>query len=588
MLYNNKWLIIYLLLSGLSSATVLANTDKKQQENLTIIHLSGASKDLQENIKVALPSRKPVCNADQDELDDFLTSLEKTLQKAARGVGYYQSRFQANATQQNGCWQIAININEGQRIKVRQVDVKMLGEGRNEADLQNILATPMYQIGDVLTQSIYNDYKTNLIDTATSLGYLDATFTEHSITINPDRYTADIKLHLDTGKRYRYGKITTKQDVLDQAHLDRYIQLKEGNFYSSEALSEQQLFLQTTGYYADVIIKTDISKAQNGKVPVKIDLLPQKRNVYTYSIGYGTDTGVRGSASMERRWVNKKGHKLDAELLASETLSYLGAEYTVPLQHPKDEYLAYHASAYKEVGEDIESETLEAGVKYTHKAQNGALQSVFLDYIDDATQITGEDKVETEYLLLGAHVEKTKRDHPIFPTKGYKVELELQGGHEKIASTQNILSGKLAIKHLQPLSKGRFLSRLDIGHVATDNFELLPMDMRFFAGGRNTVRGYDFESLGEFNDNGYNIGAKNLLAVSLEYNHPIKDKWSAAAFVDAGNAFNDWGDTDNLLQYGIGVGARWKSPIGPVKVDVAWPTDNLGDPHLHLSIGPEL
>lgn len=586
-MFNKNRLLTIIMLLSLSGEAVLANTNKNPPENLAKIHLSGATEVLQENIQAALPTRKPACDADREDLDGFLKALERTLKKAARGVGYYHSRFHASAMQQNGCWQINIKITEGQSIKVEQVDVKVLGEGKDEADFQKILTTPMYQPGDVLKQSVYNDYKNNLLNTAIGLGYLDADFTEHTITVNPDTNIADIKLHLETGKRYRYGKITTKQDVLDQEHLDRYVQIKEGDFYSSESLSEQQLFLQTTGYYADVVIKADIDRAQNGKVPVDIDLLAQKRNVYTYSIGYGTDTGLRGSASMERRWVNKKGHKLEAEVQASEKLSHIGAEYTVPLHHPKEEYVAYHASAYKEVGEDIESETLEAGVRYTHKSKNGSLQTVFLEYIDDATQITGEDKVETEYLLLGGRAEKVKRDHPVFPTKGYKIELELQGGHEKVASTQNILSGKLGIKHLQPLGKGQLLSRFDIGHVATDNFDFLPMDMRFFAGGRNTVRGYDFESLGETNSSGYNVGAKNLLAASIEYNHPIKEKWSAAAFIDAGNAFNDWGD-DDLLQYGVGVGARWKSPIGPVKIDLAWPTDHLGDPHLHLSIGPEL
>jgi translocation and assembly module TamA len=584
---KKKRLLVSFLLLALSGESGLASTAKQQPEKLTDIRLSGATESLQENIQNALPDRKPACDAGREELDGFLKSLKRTLTKAARGVGYYHSRFQANAIQQNGCWHITIKVIEGQAIKVKQLDIKALGEGKGEADLQELLATPMYQSGDVLKQGVYNDYKTNLLNTAIGLGYLDADFTEHTIAVNPDTNTANIVLHLETGKRYRYGNVTAKQDVLGQAHIKRYIQIKEGDFYSSEALSEQQLFLQTTGYYADVIIKTDVGKAENGKVPVTIDLLAQKRNVYTYSIGYGTDTGLRSSGSMERRWVNKNGHKLDAEIQASENFSYIGAEYIVPLHHPQDEYVAYHANIFKDVGEDIESETLEAGARYTHQSKNGSLQTVFLEYIDDATQITGEDKIETEYLLLGGRVEKVKRDHPVFPTKGYNIKLELQGGHEKVASTQNIVTGKLALKHLQPLGKGQVLSRFDIGHVATDNFDFLPMDMRFFAGGRNTVRGYDFESLGEFNSSGYNIGAKNLLAASLEYNHPVKEKWSAAAFIDAGNAFDDWGD-DDLLKYGVGVGARWKSPIGPVKVDLAWPTDNLGDPHLHLSIGPEL
>jgi translocation and assembly module TamA len=573
-----------------------AQTSKKNQErkkakkpdktDLAKIVINGANDELKKNILALLPSRRPACQANHELVEKYLKSADRYLQKAARGLGYYDSDFHIDSQQKDQCWVFDIQAKQGKPVKIGRVNVQLKGEGKKNEVFQKIIAKPMYATGDILNQSKYSSYKSNLQSTATSLGYFDAEFTEHKIEVNLDNYTANIQLHFDTGERYRLGKIDVEQDVLNTNHLQRYIQLKQGDLYSSEALSKQQLYLQTTGYYADVVIKSDLKSAKNQQIPLTLALIPKKRNVYTYSIGYGTDTGIRASAKMERRWVNDKGHKLDAEVLASERYSIVGAKYTVPLHHPQNEHVAYFLNFADIKGDDINSIFAELGAEYTHKAKNGVQQTLSARYLYDITEIPNEDDLESNYLLVGGKLEKVKRDDPVFPTKGYKVSLNVEGAHNSLLSKQNVWLAHLDVKHLQKLGAGKLISRASLGHIETEKFNDLPQSLRFFAGGRNTIRGYDFESLGEVNDEGINIGAKNLVATSLEYNHPIIDKWSAAAFVDAGNAFNTW--QDDTFLYGFGGGVRWKSPVGAVKVDIAWPSDNLGDPHLHLSIGPEL
>ncbi|HHC73952.1 MAG TPA: hypothetical protein ENK78_02610, partial [Thiothrix sp.] len=496
--------------------------EKVDEKNLAKIIIHGASDDLKANILALLPSRRPVCQAKTHLIEKYLNSAERYLQKAARGLGYYDSEFQVNSHQKDQCWVFDITVKQGKPVKVGRVDVQLKGEGRNNATFQKILAEPMYTTGELLNQSSYSGYKSRLQSAATSLGYFDAEFTERKIEVNLDNYIANIQLHFDTGKRYRLGKINVEQEVLKASHLQRYIQLKQGDFYSGESLSKQQLYLQTTGYYADVVIDSNLKKAKNYQVPLTLKLLSQKRNVYTYSVGYGTDTGLRASANMERRWVNKRGHKLDAEVLASEKYSIVGAKYTVPLHHPQNEYVAYFMNFENLVGEDIKSISAEVGAEYTHKAKNGVQQTLTARYLYDITQIPNEDDLESNYLLFGGKLEKVKRDDPVFPTKGYKVSLNVEGAHSNLLSKQNVWLAHLDMKYLQKLGSGQLISRASLGHVAAEDFYDLPQSLRFFAGGRNTIRGYDFESLGEINDQGINIGAKNLMATSLEYNHPIK------------------------------------------------------------------
>ena len=141
-----------------------------------------------------------------------------------------------------------------------------------------------------------------------------------------------------------------------------------------------------------------------------------------------------------------------------------------------------------------------------------------------------------------------------------------------------------SVPPIAPISPRNSMRPLPTGRIG--NLSRLPKQLRFFAGGDNSVRGYGFESLGERNAAGAVVGGKHLLTGSIEYEHPVRDDWGLALFVDTGNAFNDWDSID--LKTGAGFGARWKSPIGPVRVDVAWPVDDFSDPHLHLNIGPDL
>ena len=579
----------------LIASDVQANMFNRQQidktpavnEPMASIQLQGADQTLEDNIRLMLPSRKPACDADKEEIENFEQSAERYLVKAAKGLGYYNSQFTIYPQQINQCWVFAINIRAGAATRIATLDVQLSGEGHKDSAFQAILSQAMYQRGDILQQQKYTDYKSSLTKTARSLGYFDARFTQHQIRVNPDTNRADIVLHMDTGKRYRYGNIKLKQAILDPDYLQRFVQIKEGEFYDSSDLSKQQLYLQTTGYYSDVLIHSAANKAKDYRIPIDMELTPQKRNAYEYRVGYGSDTGARVKATMDRRWTGGKGRKLHHEVQLSQQRSSLESRYTVPLHHPQTENVFYNIKLAHEKSNDIRSDFFEIGAQYTKKNSGGFQQTAFLKYSDDSTQITGKNKFNTHYLLAGARIDKTKRNDNLHPDKGYRIAVDVQAAHKSLASTQNVLKVELDAKYLNPVGKGKVISHLNIGTVQAENFDLLPQSLRFFAGGRDSVRGYDFQSLGERNSDAKNIGGKNLITASVEYNHPISAKWSAATFIDTGNAFHDW-NSNNPLKVGTGMGVRWKSPVGPVSVDVAWPKDNFSDPHLHLSIGPEL
>ena len=132
----------------------------------------------------------------------------------------------------------------------------------------------------------------------------------------------------------------------------------------------------------------------------------------------------------------------------------------------------------------------------------------------------------------------------------------------------------------------RVLGRVQAGGIATTDFESIPPSLRFFAGGDQSVRGYDYQSLSPKNNQGDRIGGRYLVAGSAEYQYSIAEKWRLATFVDQGNSFNSLEFPS--LKTGVGIGVRWVSPVGPLRLDLARALDDDGGFRLHFSMGPEL
>ena len=154
-------------------------------------------------------------------------------------------------------------------------------------------------------------------------------------------------------------------------------------------------------------------------------------------------------------------------------------------------------------------------------------------------------------------------------------------------SDTNLLNGTVLLRGLTTLAQNhRFLGRVQFGGSATNGYKSVPPSLRFFAGGDQSVRGYDYQTLSPTNGDGDRIGGRYMVAGSAEYQYQIADKWRLATFVDQGNAFNTLDFPS--LKTGVGFGVRWVSPVGPLRLDLAKALDDDGGIRLHFSMGPEL
>jgi len=550
--------------------------------------LTGVQGELKAALEKHLPVNLPECTAPKADISDYFRALKTSLRKGGRALGYYDAVFTSGGKEVNGCWEITLNVEPGRPVRVVSQFIEVLGAGANEAQFRQAMKAPPYQQNDILNHQLYDEFKTRLTETADTLGYLDAVYEQKAVTVDPLAYQAKVNLVLNTGARYTFGDVTIEQDVLSDELVKRFIKINPGTAFSTDKVIKQQQAFQRSGYYSTVEINVDIKNAKNEQIPVNIRLVRAKRNKYKYTVGFGTDTGPRVKAELTRRWTGPKGRKLQGSAQWAQKLSKISAELIEPRENPDVDTLKYIVDWTYDTSNDVDSQAFRFGAEYARKIDSGWEQALFINTLLDRTESAGSGSDDSVLTLVGGRLAKTniENEDSGAATAGWRINVKAQGAVDNLLSDQNIAqiggSGKLIF----PVGKGRLINRVDVGYTSAGSLEDLPKSLRFFAGGGNSIRGYDFESVGEVNSSGSVIGGKHLLAGSVEYEYPIQESWGVAVFVDAGDAFNSWGDMD--LKYGVGVGARYRSPIGPVRVDVGFPDGSFSDATFHLSVGPDL
>ncbi len=503
------------------------------------------------------------------------------IKEALAPFGLYRVSVESELTPAaDGNWVAKYRITPGSPIPLGKLDVRVTGEGSAEPDQPDL----GLKSGEPFTHAAYEAAKAKLKGFARERGYLDARFAQSRVEVDLDAYRADVTIVLETGPRFYFGEISFEQEGFDPAFLRKFVDVSPGEPFSDKALLGLQGALINTDYFSNVEVHPRLAETADQRVPVDVNLTRSKANRYRFGLGYGTDTGVRGTVDWTRRYIGEQGHSAGVELLLSPALQRLDAYYRIPLENPRKEFAQFRAS----------------GERYDTDSRKGTLASLRAEhntFFDKWQQILAvdydyevpEDDLESEYYNLMPNAAWTWKvlDDPIFTRSGVRVDFKVQGSYEGLLSSSSFLQGYTRVKAIYPpLENTRLIARAELGASLADTVGDIPTSRRFYAGGDNSVRGYAYEELSPEDADGKKTGGKHLVFGSLEVDHRVTGDWFGAAFVDAGNAFNDFGNMD--LKPSAGVGVRWLSPVGLIRFDIAKPLQDDGDIRIHLVIGPDL
>jgi translocation and assembly module TamA len=261
--------------------------------------------------------------------------------------------------------------------------------------------------------------------------------------------------------------------------------------------------------------------------------------------------------------------------------------YSIPRERPGYEWLNFNAGVRQQVVDSFDTVTTSIGLNESKYRPFGIREFRYVDFKRDDFDVASQSGT-TALLIPGVRWSLRRTDDPVNVSRGFDVSLDLRAASRDVLSDVSLFRAQFDAAGVRALPLGfRFLGRASLGGLISDDFLALPPAQRFFAGGDASVRGYAFQSLGPVNDTGSVVGGSLLGVASAELERFLTRKWGVAAFVDAGNAFAGAGSTTSLA-IGIGLGVRWRSPIGPVKVDFAHPLeDGEEDLRLHVRIGPD-
>ena len=577
--------------------------------------------------------------ADEDLTVDDIKAMHQRaagqIRRALQPYGYYRpvidGNLEAPATA-SAAWQASYQIDAGSAIRISAIDLDFRGADTGGEHLQQLRDSLALSTGDILDHRAYEDAKRALLSNAREQGFREAKLTEHRVEVDLDAYQASIILTLATGPRYLIGPIVFQQSRFSRDYLERYLVLQPGQVFKPSELSRQRRLFSASGHFTEVVITPgEAIPGANPQVPLTITLAPFPANRYRGRAGWGTDTGFGLGLDWTRRYLGRRGHQFNAGFAIAEERERLALDmsYTIPLDPLSGSALEVngrHESkdlTFEDVDLDEGGDTRiatnlaslfwhlparalgdfslrsTAGLSLVGETYDifevlfGNLPTEAQDSIIERIGTLAYETLAPEFeaVVPGLSFKFRRSDDPLYIRRGDYLSVELLGTDKSFGSNIDFWQIRLSSWNIWPIAeRGRFLLRSNLGYTDAEsrqvlgvNFNQMPEYYEFRAGGGRSIRGYGFETL--FPDDAL-TGGKHIAVASVEYEHEIIPDWSVAAFVDAGNAFNDLDDFEEKL--GTGIGVRWRSPVGLARIDLGFPLDDADDAfQIYITVGPE-
>jgi translocation and assembly module TamA len=550
------------------------------------VELGGVEGALAANVLAYLDLDDEPCDAPRWRVEQSYRAAPARIGEALQAFGHYEPGIAPELTFADDCRHARFTITAGEPVLVRTLDLVLTGEAENDPEFQAPLAEAGLANGGVLDHGAYERLKRRWSDVARERGYADAQFTVNRIDVYPAEHVADIALKFDSGPRYSFGRTDLTQDVLTERLASSYLTFREGAPYDARQLTDVYAALADSGYFRSIDVRPLPADTATRTIPIAVTLTSAARMQTSYGVGFSTDTGPRFRFGRNNTRFNDRGHQFGVNAQLSPVVSELTANYRMPIGESRSEWLNFDAGVEREDTETAESKRLEFGARRVHERRGDWTRTEILSLrVEDFT--VADQASRARLLMPGVDWTRIRADNEIRPTLGSKLSLEVRGAHDTLVSDTTFVQAVAQGKWIWSLPRGqRLLVRGQVGATAEREFEELPASVRFFAGGDNSVRGYDFDTLGPVDEAGKVIGGSSLATGSFEFEQPLRARWSLAFFVDFGNAFES---STVDAKTGAGIGGRWQSPLGPIRIDLARPIrDDTDAWRFHVSLGPDL
>jgi translocation and assembly module TamA len=542
---------------------------------------------------------------DREQLQRLVRVAPEQIRTLVATDGYYSPVVSATMDREAaGTPVVQIKVVPGEPVRVGEVDLSLQGFVPNpeqpadkQFDVNTLKATWPLKKGMIFRQDEWESAKRAILRSVVQTRYPRAQLVESQATVDPESHQANLRVAIDSGPELRFGELRIEGLKRYPDKVVRNLnQISPGDYYSEAALQSYQSRLQDTGYFASVEVSADTSavlteqldaaamtpeqnaSAAMAPLPLLVRVVENKRKNVSAGIGYSTNTGNRTSLTYDDLAIF--GLRMKSALTLETKKQTATTNFYFPVT-PEGYNDSIGASFERS---DISGEVTSVASIAGKRTWGTPLleRSLTLELLTETKTIGGIPSSQSKSLPLTYGVTWRKLDNLLFPTKGYALNAQVGGALLPILTDEAFVRGYARGVLYMPLSVNtNAVFRGELGALGSRDKTGVPAVYQFRAGGDQSVRGYGYQELGVPLD-GAITGGRYLATASAEYQYWFKPQYGVAVFYDAGNA----GDTFSALhpKSGYGVGARWKSPVGPINVDAAY-GHAVHKYRLHFSLG---
>ena len=537
-----------------------------------------------------------------DELERLMRQADQDARKLIGTLGYFSPdiSMERQAASVNTPWPVVkIIVNPGEATRIAQVSIEFTGAIASDeaaaAQRDLIKANWSLRAGNRFSQSAWEAAKLQALRQLTTQRYPTGRISNSLADIDPETRQAHLQITLDSGRAYRQGDLVIEGlSNYDTELVKRVARLSPGADYSQAELVAAQQRLTDSGYFDSAFITLDTSSDVD-PAPVLLALREAKRQKLVLGVGASTDSAARLSVEHTHHQVPGIGWRAVSKILLQRDDSSIGSELTSP---PDTDNWRWATSVLLQdqlLGtQDVTSVQLRGGRNQRNLRidRNLYLQYDYSDTLDSgATQSVIAQSLSANYAFAVRYYDSLP-----FPSAGWGWGAEAGGGSTLGGQPQAYSRLLTRWQGFLPLGKkrasaqadaGRLSMRASAGAVIAKEDAILPSTQLFLAGGDNSVRGYGLNDIGVTRADGSVEAGRYLATGSVEWQRPIRingnlSDWESTVFVDAGAVANK--PADLTAQFGVGIGARWKSPVGPLQIDLAYGVD-VQSFRLHMNLG---
>lgn len=541
------------------------------------------AEELKDNIEVYLSTLPEIKRANFETRRQDIT---KQILAAVEVFGYYHAQvfFRLSSARDP---KLEVKVIAGKPMWIKRVDLVVLGEAMTDPRYMVLFKKHSLKPYSVFRHSDYENLKSDMMSKALSFGYFDAKFVTTRVVANVTENCASITLTIDTGRAYRLGQIVYDGDTEYANVVKPLVRVRTGSSFNLNSFNGTSQSLYSTGYFRTAEVVPELDKRDEGSVPVRITLKRKSFNIVETGLGYATDEGIRGRLGWTMPLLNEAGHSLTMQTKLSNLRQDFLVRYKIPRKNPLLDY--YYLQGQQRFDDLNDTKDRITSFKGHYVAEiTGQWKRDYwgnVQYEDfEQGQETGNGKV----IGAGVTISRLESFPRNDPEEGNRLSLTVFGTSRDISSDYTFLQvyaqGRIMFS---PTENSRLLLRAELGVNIGHEVENVPPSFRFFTGGDTTLRGFGYKEISDKDAQGYLTGGRYLSVGSVEVQIPVVSFARLALFTDAGTATNNY--KSDKIHIGSGIGGRFITPIGLVRLDFAFGVSENNPPfHLHFGIGPDL